>query len=35
MKQDHIMSHDGIYIAFIAIIMTALAVLGSTMAFHG
>jgi len=34
MKQDHIMSHDAIYVIFIAVFMTVLTLLGSTMAFQ-
>ena len=33
-KDDHIMKHDGIYIAYIAIICTILGVLGSSLAFQ-
>jgi len=33
-KDDHIMKHDGIYIAYLAIICTILGVFGSTMAFQ-
>jgi len=35
MKRDHIMSHDAIYVSYLAIMITVLSFLGASMAFHG
>ena len=35
MKDNHIMSHDTIYVLYLAAISLVIGVIGSGMAFHG
>ncbi len=34
-QQKHIMSHDGVYVIYLAVMIGVLTVIGMNLAFHG